>query len=318
MNAPIPREPRPDHGRDAERRWSAVKRVVRRVHLYLGLFLWPFVLLFAITGLSFNHPTVGRGLQRVELGAEEVKRRTGFEPWDPATIAADVVRELNQRGGRYTLSPEYAPRFDGWPLFAAPSEHGRQALLVSLGDGSATITDRPNARGEAAAPLVDGEIPLERYSIPALAERLTPLLERAPRPTTGPLRPHPTTHPELRFRVADATGTTWDVVYDLTARTVTGKKVGPREQPLVELLEAIHKQHHYPVERDAKWLWALFADATALTLIVWALSGLFMWFQLKRLRKPGAVVLALSLAVAAFVILGVATDLSFAGAFAEK
>jgi len=291
---------------------------VRRVHLYLGLFLWPFVLLFGVTGLSFNHPTVGRGLERVVLGAEEVKRRTGFEPWDPAAIAADVVHELNRRGGRYALSDAYAPRFDGWPLFAAPSEKGRQALIVSLADGHATITDRPDAPDAAPIPLLEGEVPLERYSIPALAEQLTPLLERAPRSVTGPLRPHPTTHPELRFRVVDASGASWDALYDLSTRTVVGKKVGPRERPLVELLEAIHKQHHYPVERDAKWIWALFADLSALPLIVWALSGLFMWFQLKRLRATGAMVIGLSLAVAALVILGLPGDMSFAGAFAEK
>ena len=53
-------------------------RWVRRTHLYLGLLMWPFVLLFAITGLSFNHPTVGRGLSVKRASASEVTADTGY------------------------------------------------------------------------------------------------------------------------------------------------------------------------------------------------------------------------------------------------
>ncbi|HLV20417.1 MAG TPA: PepSY-associated TM helix domain-containing protein [Polyangiaceae bacterium] len=314
MNAPVARGPRLRRGPRAQRVWPLLQRLIRRVHLYLGLFLWPFVLLFGITGLSFNHPTVGRGLQTRELAGDDVRRLTGFSPWNPGAIANEVVTKLNQDGKRLTLSEDFDPKFDGWPLFAAPSAGGKQVVILSLGDGSTTITDRPDDPNDGPRPLSDTPIPLERYSTTRLAEQPTPLLAEAPRRAKGPLRPHPKVHPELRFQVQDQAGVTWDVLYDLTTGEVRGKHaVAPRQRPLVELLEAIHTQHHFPPERDAKFTWALFADLTALTLIIWALTGLVMWVQLKRLRKSGGVVLALSITVAAVVVYGVAQDLSFAG-----
>ena len=91
-------------------------RVLRRTHLYLGLLLWPFALFFGITGLSFNHPTVGRGLPVQSLPAEMVRKLTGFQPWAPERVAAAVVRELNAPGPRYRLSDSKTPSFSGFPL----------------------------------------------------------------------------------------------------------------------------------------------------------------------------------------------------------
>ncbi|HVJ88034.1 MAG TPA: hypothetical protein VM452_20385, partial [Caulifigura sp.] len=38
------------------RHWNRMMRVVRRVHLYSGLFLFPWVMLYGVTALLFNHP----------------------------------------------------------------------------------------------------------------------------------------------------------------------------------------------------------------------------------------------------------------------
>jgi hypothetical protein len=292
-------------------------RLLRRTHLYLGLLLWPFALFFGITGLSFNHPTVGRGLPVQSLPAEMVRKLTGFQPWAPERVAAAVVRELNAPGYRYRLSDSSAPRFSGFPLFVAPAGAGKRVLIVNLSSGSATLTLRPDAAAETRVELAAEPLKLPDYDVARLAQQLTPVLSAAGHAPEGALRPHPEVHPELHFRVSDAKERELNVVYDLASGELWAKPTAePRSESLVALLERIHTQHHYPPHAGATTVWALFADLTALTLITWALTGLVMWWQLKRLRRLGAVVIALSLALAGGVIASTAAELRF-GPIAE-
>jgi hypothetical protein len=274
--------------------------------------MWPFVLLFAITGLSFNHPTVGRGLTVKRASASEVQHATGFEPWRADAIAADVVRELAKGGAAYRLSANAQPRFSGFPLFAAPSAGGKQAVIISLSEGSATITERPDAPEPAPTPFAQAEVLLPERDLKTLARKLDPLLAAAGIVTTGPLQPHPKVRPQLAFRLLDARGEEWNVLYDFGSGKLAGKPTAAaRAGAFVELLESIHTQHHYPPHGGATRFWALFADLTAVTLLVWATTGIVMWWQMRRLRLLGALVLAGALAIAATVMISTGAELSF-------
>jgi hypothetical protein len=294
-----------------------VQRWVRRAHLYLGLLLWPFVLLFGITGLSFNHPTVGRGLQVERVAAHDVQAATGFRAWDAQRLAEDVVKQLGADGERYRL--DAGARFAGFPLFAAPTAGGKQVVILSLSEGSASITRRLEPKAPPAPPFVEAEVQVPGYDVAQLAQQLTPLLQAHGFESQGPLRAHPEVHPELMFRVRDAAGRDWNTVYDLTTGKLSGAlSDAPRQSALIALFESIHKQHHYPPHASATSWWALFADLTAATLIVWALTGLFMWWQLKRTRRTGAVVVALSLVSSVCVIGATARELSFVSDAQER
>ena len=287
------------------------RRITRRVHLYLGLLIWPFVLLFAISGLSFNHPTLGRDLAVQHIPADEVRRWTGFSGWDPQRIAEGLLQALNVRAPGYRLDSRSSIGFDGWPLFAAPTHTGKRVLLVSLSDGSATLSDRVEVAKQEDAPFA-GQFKLEGFDTQELAQRFEPLLAARHRTTIGPLRPHPKAHPELRFVLFDPQGNRWNAVYDLSDGSLTGKRSdGARPNTLIERLESVHTQHHYPVERNATSFWALCADITALTLIAWAATGLYMWWQMKNLRKVGLLVIALAVAIASSVVVGTVLHLEF-------
>lgn len=293
--------------------------MTRRVHLYLGLLLWPIVLLFAITGLSFNHPTVGRGLRTKQVSADELQRVTGFRPWDPERIAASVVERLNGDSGSYRLSDDHDARFSGWPVFAAPTERGREVLILSLDSGSATLTERPSPPAPPKPPFAGAEVRLDGYDLEELARRLSPVLAAHGIETQGDLAPRGKSSPEVRFRLVDGQGVTWNVVYDLATGKLSGREASAAPQRTwAEALEAIHKQHHFPPHQDITFWWALLADATAITLILWALSGLVMWWQLRRLRKAGAVVIAVALTLATVMITGVHRELTFLGTSAER
>src|SRR5690606_40753847 len=68
---------------------------------------------------------------------------------------------------------------------------------------------------------------------------------------------------ELRFVAKDGDGTPWNVVYNLTTGSLDGRPTDEeRHAPVVELLESLHKQHHFPANFGPTFYWALFADLT--------------------------------------------------------
>ncbi|HKQ68143.1 MAG TPA: hypothetical protein VJT73_02325, partial [Polyangiaceae bacterium] len=294
-------------------------RVVRRVHLYLGLLLSPFLLLFGVTGLSFNHPKIGRGLTEERIGAAEVERVTGFRPWNADDVARRVVEALSWGEVKYTMPEGMGSVFAGWPLFVAQAGGGKEAMLVNLETGEIGLTYLPDPELPQAAPFARAELRIEGYDMGDLAARLDKLRAVRGVEARDAFRPHPQVHPEVRFVVQDQSGQRWNAIYDLGSGALSGRRADLRRAgPLVELLESIHTQHHYPLRVGATFWWALLADCTALSLIVWSFSGLVMWWQMNRLRRIGLGVLTLA-AIIAFTVMGsTAREISFAPHTSQK
>jgi len=53
----------------------------------------------------------------------------------------------------------------------------------------------------------------------------------------------------------------------------------------------LHTTQGYSGIYEARWFWAMIVDAMSFVMIFWAVSGLLMWWQIKRLRKAGWVVI---------------------------
>ena len=300
--------------------WLRSLRVIRRVHLYLGLLLMPWVLLFAITALSFNHPGMWRDLQGSTLSPERVRELVGFQPWDPNVIAERVAAGMGagpsdeappQEGGGYALVPDSAS-FHGWALFARSSAEGQRVVILALDRGEAFLSTRPSTSESSKPPFFGGRVSLPEHNTEALAKVLDPIHADVSGADAPPLRPHPKIRPELRFQVRDDQGDTWNVIYDLGTGLLDGRPIQEvSSAPTIELLEALHTQHHYPPSFAASTIWALFADLTAVTLLFWCLSGLLMWWQMKKLRWVGASMLVLAVVVAALVMSSTAAELTF-------
>ena len=67
----------------------------------------------------------------------------------------------------------------------------------------------------------------------------------------------------------------------------------------------------YPDQIGARWLWTLLADATAFTLIFWAVSGLIMWLQIRPTRLLGVAGLSIAAGVAWLVIASTLGEIGF-------
>ena len=113
----------------------------------------------------------------------------------------------------------------------------------------------------------------------------------------------------------DAQGRAFNAVFDMRRGTLSGRPAdGDSGYGFKQLLTTLHKTHHFPMEFGSTFIWVLLADLTALLLLVWALTGLVMWYQLKKLRRIGAVLLAVSLVGAGALWLAMTDRVEFAGA----
>src|SRR5262245_33770509 len=82
--------------RAGTRQWNRVMRVVRRVHLYSGLLLFPWVMLYGFTALLCTHPFAFPDIQIESIPPAVTGSPLFGLPGAPETAAA-VVAELKRQ-----------------------------------------------------------------------------------------------------------------------------------------------------------------------------------------------------------------------------
>lgn len=111
----------------------------------------------------------------------------------------------------------------------------------------------------------------------------------------------------LSFQM-EAEGKPWLVTYNAQTGAVSGREVGDAasqaELTTRRFLLRLHMIHGYPSEFNERWVWAFIVDAMAFLMVFWAISGIIMWWQIKRTRRIGAAALTLSTATAAWIGIG--------------
>ena len=257
-------------------------RLARRLHLYFGLFLVPWVCLYGCTALFFNHPDWLHPRTMDHLGPEVFDASSLAEPPGKDALAAAVHASLpgtlsepeNIRWvGRYRLrGKDEAHRYS---VYAEPD--GRSGVMYT------TPLDVPGAHPMEALDAVEVPFALSRDDAwPTVEERLgvgTLTLDRAP---------------DLMFDVRDGDDL-WRVEYsplsgELSAERIADRPAAPTTR---SFLLRLHTQHAYPGAVTTRWLWAVLVDVMGGALVLWALTGLLMWWQIKKLRRVGgAVILA--------------------------
>lgn len=327
----------------AARRRPLHKRVIhllRRGHLYFGLFLFPWAILYGVTAFLFNHPSAFSDQPTVTFGADALTGTPMESLPTPAEQAALVVERLNEKQSPatpYALGVgevKYAREF----AFATVKATGRTiSLLFDVKNGGGTIRsteDKPKAAPPPKAPFAVGsgsppagrggaggggpKSPRGRESEgikldSPLHERVKAAVPAVLLATGSATRDEftdaditVTSVPDLAFPVV-ADGRTWDAAYNPMTGSVAGKPAEWDEKPELSarrFLLRLHTAHGYPGETNARWYWAVVVDAMAFVMCFWGVTGLIMWWQIKATRRIGAVVLTLS-AVAA-TALGVA------------
>lgn len=287
-------------------------KAIRRVHLYLGLVLLPFVLIFGVSGVLFNHGGIGTG--RVERPADPRRLASvGIEAWDAEAMARRIVQQLNAEGGSFSIDESEPGRFFGPSIFFGQAADGRQVMVnLRLDEGSATIAEMPPAERLETPPFAGRAIALEGRMRDEIQPKVAALL--AAEGIEARVRPHPRPPPQLRFRVADAEGRRWNVTWDTASGQLAGRPVDASAGGLAEMVKRLHKLHNYPTHPSLPmWLWIFFADLTGIAMVLWAVTGLVMWWQLKPTRVVGLVMTFLALGIGLWVYLATAAEVTFVG-----
>jgi hypothetical protein len=309
--------------------------LVRRGHLYLGLFLFPWAVLYGVTAFLFNHPTAFADAGSAGFGADALRGTPLEAAPAPADTAARVVAALNDRAGtaRYTLvadpPPAYARDFVAAQVKAA--DGGSLTVFFDLTGPAGSVRGsppRPEPKGPVKAPFAVGG----GGGPPSRATRGGP--PKGPRPDATPADgltlPDPLpelvkasaprvlahlgypaaaevsvpTVPDLQFRLADSDGSEWAATYNAATGAVGGKPAVEGETEGMSwrrFLLRLHVAHGYPSGGGVRWWWAVVVDAMAFVMVFWGVSGLLMWWQLKAQRRLGVGLLAAS-GVAATVL----------------
>jgi hypothetical protein len=95
-------------------------------------------------------------------------------------------------------------------------------------------------------------------------------------------------------------GEPWRVTYDVGNRSFQALPLERRlgSMSARSFLTSLHTSHGFPTETRTRSFWALAVDLMGSGMIIWALSGILMWWQMPKVRMWGGVTLALSLMAA--------------------
>ncbi len=307
--------------------WSRpLAQLLRRAHLYAGLMMLPWVFLYGVTGLLFNHPTWFPDRTLLNFGPDETAATPLADLPTAAELAAEVVAAVGRDDGvTYRIVRANEARFEKGAMTAAVTANGRGfdvSFDPTAGAGTvretvapaATVakpeappvkpnqTDRPQRPADldvfSADGIAAGRFSLERFQsgLPAVLDRLG----------LGPATVGKTKLAPLTF-FAEADGRVWKLSYDAAAATVSGRPADAvaagSELSTRRFLTRMHLTHGYPADGNrAKFLWAVVVDMMASVMIFWGASGIVMWWQLKRTRRLGAAVLLASAATAATLV----------------
>ncbi|MFO0943406.1 MAG: hypothetical protein U0930_21945 [Pirellulales bacterium] len=306
---------------------------VRRSHLYLGLLLCPWALLYGMTAYLFNHPSHFSD-SNLRAFSSDVLEQAGFNGVkSPDELASRVIDGLNERfpDSKLTLNHQHPVRFVGDYFFASARTDTKlvQMLIFRNGSGGSVREQIEQMKDDKpAAPFAisgkskptsttDSQANIDALSQPLkldagidkVVEKALPEIARqigySEIATTLKL----TSVPALEF-VANSHETDWKVRYDSLNGTVSASlmdaSAASHEFGWRRYLLRMHTTHGYPGEVSPRFYWAIVVDTMAAVMIFWGLSGIVMWWQLKRLRFWGGVAIASSLALATWLFASMA------------
>ncbi|MBK1878509.1 hypothetical protein [Pelagicoccus mobilis] len=280
-------------------------KLVRRFHMYLGLLLLPWVLLYGASGFLFNHvsPFWGGTVDTVAtFTPKQIETYTDFRPIEIQELSHSLLSRISSELGQdYELKSAWLHgplRFVG--------DQGTQGVRLHLSpkDGSSnTVVFRKQGPDQEHAPYHGMYVHLPTPQLEPLAKQLNTLLETEGTKLDVPLSPAMQgSNAELRFVLMDRDRKEWRGGYNLATGKLTGvANDSPSRFNLSLAARRLHTNHSYPESINSKWVWTLLSDMTALSLVIWALTGLFMWWQIVPSRTAGSLVL-LSTASIAFIL----------------
>lgn len=274
-------------------------KVTRRFHLYFGLLMWPWVILYGVSAFLFNHSNIGSERITEEL-PPSVLAQSELAQWPaPEALASEVVKALNKDLGDkpIELIDASSAHYQGDLFVEVEHPEHRYRLRIRNGSGRGTLQTMPGKKNKNKAPFARSRgLLLQSKPAAAITKAAKELVEdmKGESQKARILR-----SPFLKFRISDGEQN-WNVVYRIDRGSVDAKKEQDSGSiSFVRFVKRLHLSHGYSESSMAAWSWALLVDLMAFAMVLWAFSGLIMWFQMKNVRTSGLITVLLSVSLAA-------------------
>ena len=251
-----PDPPKPTPAAPARRRKRLSPRavkIIRRIHLYLGLTLVPWVLLYGATALLFNH---GDWFTERDYRAVDAVALSGLPT--PESLAAKAVTDLKVAG--LELVPETA-QFVGHLSFRGKSETHRARLSLDPAGAGGLLRMSPNpADGPAWTGGLNDWAPVPKT---VEADLKKSALDAANAKGAGLSGLALRGYPSVRFQVRDqGTLRTVELELDGEMEVTAGDGVAPLRNRLMRL----HVSHGRPGYGGSRWWWSFMVDIMGLAM----------------------------------------------------
>ena len=283
-------------------------KIMRRTHLYAGLFLAPWVAMYGLSGLIFNHGNwfAPGGCDPAPKPVEWTVDVTALPQWpEPSVLAHKVVAALNAAAkdkvgaAEYRLSAEGLPKLQGGLSLQGQDEAGGSvSLSFDRQERKGTTLHSPPGPPEEQVKLETNDAEL----LNATKDAMLAAAGKADQKLSATKWTGDGDFPRLSFPVERGKERRV-ATYDLRSGVVS-LSPEPRSMRVPDFLTSLHTSHGYPSEKKSEMMRtvrAVFVDAMAFLMCFWALSGIIMWLQLKQLRRQGLMVAIASLLTTAFV-----------------
>lgn len=283
------------NGRRPRRLSSRLLILLRRVHLYAGLFLLPWVLLYGVTGAMFNHAGLFNVGETQVIGSGGTHASTFAEFPQGDELADAVVQALRQAAPdvAVTRQVDHPAEFTNELMFELRESGQRHVVQLNPLTGSASVTTQPdqdNSPQRLLSELHHVQLTPDPHRIARQAA--AQVLQQAEVQTAQ--APAPLGWTKLNF-LADIDGQPARITYVLKDGHVDiFQYTGEPEAGLRNFLLRLHTSHGQSPHWNGRSLWSLLVDAMALAMVTWALTGLVMWWQIRRTRLWGTAVIVLS------------------------
>jgi hypothetical protein len=275
-------------------------KLVRRMHLYAGLFLAPWVAMYGFSGLIFNHGKwfAPAGGDAASKPIEWTVDATALPQWpEPDALARKVIEALNAAGkekagaAEYRLSAEGAPpKLQGGVSLQGKDEAGGSvSLSFDRQERNGTTSHSPPGPREEQVKLDTNDAQL----LNATKDAMLAAADKADQKLSTTKWTDDGEFPRLSFSVEHGKERRV-ATYDLRSGVVSLSPVPePRSMRVPDFLTSLHMSAGYPADKKSekmRTVRAVFVDAMAFMMCFWALSGIAMWLQLKQLWRSGLMV----------------------------
>ncbi|MFK7735232.1 MAG: PepSY domain-containing protein [Pirellulaceae bacterium] len=280
--------------------------LVRRAHLYAGLFLLPWVFLYGITGAMFNHEGLLPESEFRSVPAEKLTESPLMKLPTPGQLAEAVIDQLQSDNPdhEFELHDDHGAEYNNNIIYKVQHQGQMHSVHINPVNKDAYIAIHPKETEALKNPLPDVKnVKLQDPPYSYAQNSVEDILTEAGIETDA--QPQPLGWCKLNF-VAHVDGSPSRITYVLRDGHIDASQYdGNDGMSTRAFFMRLHTTHGQPPHWNGRMYWTIILDVMAIAMVCWGATGLVMWWQIKRTRKIGAVIMLLSIGCAVFLYLSV-------------